>query len=104
MYILITRAARYVADNQKLMAGEGAIQSLIELLDSPSEHIQRQAAKSLANLGVNPENKCHIAHMGGIPRLIKLCAPAVHVSVQIEAVAAIANLAVNGRHHSMLYP
>ena len=78
------------------MAGEGAIQSLIDLLDSHSEHIQRQAAKSLANLGVNPENKMHIARMGGIPKLIRLCAPSVHVSVQIEAVAAIANLAVNG--------
>ena len=80
------------------MAGEGAIQSLIELLDSHSEHIQRQAAKSLANLGVNPENKCLIARMGGIPKLVNLCRPSVHVSVKIEAVAAIANLAVNGKY------
>lgn len=84
------------ADNQKLMAGEGAIQSLISLLDSSSELIQRQSAKALANLGVNPENKCHISELGGIPKLLRLCEPRVHVSVKIEAIAAIANLAVNG--------
>jgi hypothetical protein len=78
------------------MAGEGAIQSLIILTDSPSDLIQRQAAKALANLGVNPDNKANIARAGGIPKLVRLCGPGVPVSVRIEAIAAIANLAVNG--------
>lgn len=39
------------ADNQRLMAEEGGIQCLVQLLDSPSDLIQRQSAKALANLG-----------------------------------------------------
>lgn len=35
------------------MATEGGIDMLIHLLESPNEHVQRQAAKALANLGVN---------------------------------------------------
>lgn len=84
-----------IGENQKLMAEEGAIESLIALLESPNDLIQRQSAKALANLGVNSENKPKIADAGGIPRLIKLAA-AVPISVRIEAIAALANLAVNG--------
>ena len=83
------------ADNQKLMAQEGAIECLIALLESESELIQRQSAKALANLGVNGDNKPRIAAAGGIPKLVALAATEV-VSVRIEAVAALANLAVNG--------
>ena len=77
------------------MAQEGAIVALIDLLDSNVDLIQRQSAKALANLGVNADNKRLIARLGGIPKLIRLCM-FTHVSVKIEAVAAIANLAVNG--------
>lgn len=56
------------------MANGGAIESLIALLDSPSDLIQRQSAKALANLGVNADNKPKIADAGGIPKLIKLAA------------------------------
>ncbi len=35
------------------MANEGGIDMLIDLLQSDNEHVQRQAAKALANLGVN---------------------------------------------------
>lgn len=35
------------------MATEGGIDMLIDLLESTNEHVQRQAAKALANLGVN---------------------------------------------------
>ena len=52
------------ADNQRLMADNGAIESLIPLLQTKHELIQRQAAKALANLGVNPENKRKIAIAG----------------------------------------
>ena len=35
------------------MANEGGIEMLIHLLASDNEHVQRQSAKALANLGVN---------------------------------------------------
>lgn len=35
------------------MASEGGIEMLIELLGSSNEHVQRQAAKAIANLAVN---------------------------------------------------
>ena len=35
------------------MAREDGVDMLIALLQSPSEQVQRQAAKALANLGVN---------------------------------------------------
>lgn len=77
------------------MANEGGIECLITLLDSPNELIERQAAKALANLGVNSDNKPKIADAGAIPKLIKLAGSKV-VGVRIEAIAALANLAVNG--------
>jgi hypothetical protein len=107
------------------MAKEGAIEMLVELLVSDHEvnrkllHdsqisnpydvfylklIQRQAAKALANLGVNAENKRKIAVAGGIPRLIRI-AGLNQISVKIEAIAALANLAVSGINafHCPLY-
>ena len=48
------------------MAKEGAIEMLILLLNSNYELVQRQAAKALANLGVNVDNKRKIALCGGI--------------------------------------
>jgi hypothetical protein len=36
-----------------MMAKEGGLGMLIKLLHSPNETVQRQAAKALANLGVN---------------------------------------------------
>lgn len=77
------------------MADEGAIDCLITLLDSQSDLIQRQAAKALANLGVNNDNKARIATAGGLVKLLDLAGSKL-VSVRIEAVAAVANLAVNG--------
>ena len=35
------------------MAKEGGIEMLIELLQCRNDHVQRQAAKAIANLGVN---------------------------------------------------
>lgn len=35
------------------MANEGGVEMLIELLKSSNEHVQRQASKAIANLGVN---------------------------------------------------
>ena len=77
------------------MAEEGAIDCLISLLSSPNELIQRQSAKALANLGVNADNKPRIAAAGGIPKLIALAGTGL-IAVRIEAIAALANLAVNG--------
>ena len=84
----------YLAENQQLMAKEGGIEMLVSLLDSSLELTQRQSAKALANLGVNPDNKRKIADVGGIPKLIIL-AGSPHIPVRIEAIAALANLAVN---------
>jgi HEAT repeat protein len=78
------------------MAEEGAIECLILLLESANELTQRQAAKALANLGVSNENKPKIADAGGIPKLVRL-AGISSIGVRIEAVAALANLAVNGQ-------
>jgi HEAT repeat protein len=83
------------------MAEEGAIRSLIELLDSSNELTQRQSAKALANLGVSNENKPKIAAAGGIPKLIRL-AGTISIGVRIEAIAALANLAVNGKNNPSL--
>lgn len=74
---------------------EGAVECLIGLLDSHSELIQRQSSKALANLGVNNDNKMKIADCGGIPKLVALAGSKV-LGVKIEAIAALANLAVNG--------
>ena len=41
------------ADNQVKMAKDGGVHMLIPLLRSTSDPVQRQAAKALANLGVN---------------------------------------------------
>ena len=92
---MIEVCVRTAADNQKLMAHEDAIGSLISLLDSDLDLIQRQAAKALANLGVNAANKAQIADEGGIPKLVRL-ATVAQIPVKIEAIAALANLAVNG--------
>ena len=78
------------------MAREGAIEMLIGLINSNNELIQRQSAKALANLGVNSENKRRIALAGGIPKLVALAQTGV-LSIKIEAIAALANLAVNGQ-------
>ncbi len=95
IYIVVLHVS-ILADNQKLMADEGAIECLIALLDSSNDLIQRQSAKALANLGVNADNKPKIADAGGIPKLIKL-AGTPQIAVRIEAIAAMANLAVNGK-------
>lgn len=49
------------ADNQRLMADHGAADMLISLLTSTNEPVQRQAAKALANLGVNGTPQSAIA-------------------------------------------
>lgn len=84
------------SNNQIIMAKEGAVEMLIHLLDCQVEHTQRQASKALANLAVNQENKTRISEAGGLKKLIGLSQPNVIISVRIEAIAALANLAVNG--------
>lgn len=86
------------ADNQRLMASEGAIEVLIDLLGSVHLQTQRQSAKALANLGVHHENKRLLAEAGAIPKLVRLTEASVTTTVRIEAVAALANLAVNDQN------
>lgn len=83
------------AANQELMADEGGIDMLVEMLASTHPHLQRQSSKALANLGVNTKNKERICKAGGVGPLVKL-ADSKSPGVAVEAVAALANLAVNG--------
>ena len=83
------------ADNQRLMALDGAIEVLIVLLESGQVQTQRQSAKALANLGVHHDNKRMIAEAGAIPKLVRLTMAGVPTTAKVEAVAALANLAVN---------
>lgn len=68
---------------------------LVVLLASPHLYLQRQAAKALANLAVNNSNKEMISKAGGVHPLVRL-AGSKSAGVAVEAVAALANLAVNG--------
>lgn len=68
---------------------------LVVMLSSSHPHLQRQASKALANLGVNTNNKERICHAGGVGPLVNL-AHSKSPTVAVEAVAALANLAVNG--------
>lgn len=77
------------------MAEEGGIDMLVAMLGSTHPHLQRQASKALANLGVNANNKERISKAGGVGPLVKL-AGSKSPGVAVEAVAALANLAVNG--------
>lgn len=88
-------AVPHAAKNQELMAHEGGIDMLVAMLESPHPHLQRQASKALANLGVNSNNKERICKAGGVGPLVKL-AHSKSPGVAVEAVAALANLAVNG--------
>ena len=82
------------SQNQELMAAEGAVEMLLDLLDSGNEVIQRQAAKAIANLSVNHANKLRIGQIGGIAKLVRL-AGSHTLQVKVEAIAALGNLAVN---------
>jgi hypothetical protein len=93
--LFFSQTPRLPAENQQLMAQEGAIAMLVTLLDTPQELTQRQAAKALANLGVDAGNKIEIAKQGALPRLLNLIKNS-STRVKTEAVAAIANLAVDG--------
>ena len=93
----------FAAENQVTMAENKGLEMIIRLLSSTSTHVQRQAAKALANLGVNTDNKRKIAEANGIDPLVALVRCDAR-GVQIEAVAAIANLAVNGTYYLILCP
>ena len=85
------------------MAKEGAIEILLGLLaEATLEGTLRQCCKALANLAVNNENKHLIAEKNGIAPLILIMEHSP-VSVKVEAVAAIANLAVLGEHMNNYY-
>lgn len=88
------------AANQELMADEGGVDMLVEMLASTHPHLQRQASKALANLGVNTKNKERICKAGGVSPLVKL-ADSKSPGVAVEAVAALANLAVNGERSNL---
>ena len=82
------------AQNQIKLAEDSAIPVLIALLACQGEiHVQRQAAKALATLASTRRNKERVAEEKGIIPLVEL-AQSPHVGVRVEAVAALANLAL----------
>ncbi|RHY33483.1 hypothetical protein DYB32_001600 [Aphanomyces invadans] len=92
------------ADNQTKMANEGGIDMLIHLLQSNNEHVQRQAAKALANLGVNGlvfhtnisyANEIEIAQEGGLKPIIQ-AAKSDSMELQSQVARALRNLSLGG--------
>lgn len=102
MHAAYIAAVHHAAENQERMAEEGGIDMLVAMLGSTHPHLQRQASKALANLGVNAKNKEIISKAGGVGPLVKL-AGSKRPGVAVEAVAALANLAVNGESISDRY-
>jgi len=76
---------------------EGALPSLIALLSSTDERIQEQAAVSLRNLSVNPQNEIQIVQDGGLRPLIALLRSANEKVVR-QAAGALANVTVNPKN------
>jgi hypothetical protein len=83
------------------MAKKGVLDVMVRLLNVPTPTTAKQAAKAIANLAVNVENKKLISKAGGIPPLLVLAA-SEDVSVQVEAVAAIANLSVDDENERLI--
>ena len=88
--------------NQKAMAeAEGSLDMLVELLRSPTPEVQRQAAKTIANMSVVASNMRLIAEKNGLPPLILLVS-VPQIKTRIEAIAAIANLAIDDSNERAL--
>lgn len=88
--------------NQKAMAeAEGSLDMLVELLKSPCAEVQRQAAKTIANMSVIASNMHLIADKKGLPSLIALVS-VPQIKTRIEAIAAIANLAIDDANERAL--
>jgi hypothetical protein len=83
--------------NQLRIAEAHLVPPLVALLSSrhASDAVLRQAAKALANVAVAPENKARVLACGSVDPLVALAAPGAAVPVRVEAVAALANLAVD---------
>ena len=72
----------------------GGLGGLVALLGDPSASSREEAARALANLAGNDENKLAIAANGGIMPLIMLLRDS-HPPAREEAARALVNLAVD---------
>lgn len=83
------------------MARCGALEVLVQLLRSENASTGKQAAKAIANLAVNAENKARIRNADGLAPLIKLAGSEI-AAVQVEAIAALANLSVDDENERLV--
>jgi vacuolar protein 8 len=101
-------AAHAIANLSALPANQGAIaraagslEMLLRLVASPIHEVQRQAAKTLANISVIAENMRLIRERGGLLPLVALLG-VPQLKTRTEAIAAIANLAVDDENEAAL--
>lgn len=59
-------------DNRILIANNGGIQPLVQLLSCPDSKIQEHTVTALLNLSLDETNKRHIAREGAIPAIIEI--------------------------------
>ena len=71
------------------------------LLRSKFPEVQRQGAKTVANVSVVPDVMRTIAARGGLQPLVALLS-SPHPKARVEAIAAVANLAVDGENEKCL--
>ena len=83
--------------NQGKMAADGWVDILLGLVSSKTNQkvLQTKAARALANLAVNDDNKKLIARKGGIGAFISMLKANEDEDTVLEALAVLANLAVD---------
>jgi hypothetical protein len=87
-----------LASNQRTIAeAPGCLEVLFTHLASKFPEVSRQAAKTVANVSVVPEMMRAIAARGGLPPLAALLS-SPSAKTRVEAIAAVANLAVDGEN------
>jgi hypothetical protein len=74
----------------------------VRLLTSPCDATQRHAALGLANLALKEANREAIAAAGAVALLIELTSRGATTQARAEAVAALANLAMDGAFRAIL--
>ena len=68
-------------------------------MGSGNVEVQRQSTKAIANLAVNADNKTKIVAEGALPAILALAKDSAE-AVRCEAIAALANLAVNDENEA----
>lgn len=90
------------AKNRHPIVEADTLPVLVTMLSAPSSEIQRQSSKALANLAVDVDEKAAVVAAGALPPLIELMTKQDEPGVQLEAIAAIGNLAVNDANELLI--